>query len=212
MALRARWWFVALGLVLVGGAALVMSFLQAPRYTATTQLFVSTTNISTSSDLSQGSQFSQERVASYARLITGRGLAERVIHRLNLPMTATQLSSQMEATAVTDTVLIDVTVTDPLPERARVIADTVAEEFTRYAAQLEAGDTNGASPVKVTITEVAQLPTAPSAPDKMRNAVLGGLIGLLIGAIAAILRVRLGGMRRRDHESGGSDSRRHSTA
>src|SRR3954467_15729343 len=110
-ALRAAWWLPVVGLVAGGGLALFASLLQTPLYTSSTQLFVSTTDSTSTSDVFQGSQFSQQRVTSYAELIAGDELARRVVDKLNLDLSPAQLSGEITATAAVDTVLIDVTVT-----------------------------------------------------------------------------------------------------
>lgn len=190
-ALRAGWWLPLIGLIVGVGVTVGFSYAETPLYTASTQLFVSTTDNSTTSAALSGSQFSEQRVTSYAQLIPGRNLASRVISRLNLSMTPEQLSSEITATAVTDTVLIDVSVTDAKPARAQLIASAVGDEFTRYATELEATNATDSSPVKVTVTEPPSLPTTPSSPRIVRNGVLGGLAGLLVGVALAIARVRL---------------------
>ena len=190
-ALRAAWWFPVVGLVTGALAALAVSLLQTPEYTSETQLFVSTTDATSTSDVFQGSQFSQQRVTSYAQLLTGEEMAQRVIDRLDLDMTAGQLSDGVSATAVTDTVLIDITVTDPSAAQAQRIATALGEEFTTFAAELETTDVSGASPVKVTVTDSPSKPVSPSSPQTTRNLALGGLVGALMGAVLAIARTRL---------------------
>ncbi|NDI48577.1 polysaccharide biosynthesis tyrosine autokinase [Goekera deserti] len=190
-ALRSSWWLPVAGLVVGALTALAVSLLQTPQYTSQTQLFVSTTDSTSTSDVFQGSQFSQQRVTSYAQLLTGEELARRVIDRLGLDLTPGELSSAVTATAVTDTVLINITVTDPSAQRAQQVGDALGSEFTTFAAELEATDANGISPVKVTVTDTADLPTVPSSPLTTRNVALGGLVGLLVGAALAIARVRL---------------------
>src|SRR3954451_19145517 len=105
------------GLIVGAAAALLVSLLQTPVYTSSTQLFVSTRDSTSTSDVYQGSQFSQQRVSSYAQLITGEDLAGRVINRLHLQLTPQDLHDEITASAVTDTVLIDVTVTDSSAQR-----------------------------------------------------------------------------------------------
>lgn len=190
-ALRAAWWLPLIGLIIGGAVALAVSLSQTPLYTSSTQLFVSTTDSSSTQAAFQGSQFSQQRVTSYAQLITGEELAGRVIKRLGLGMTPGQLDGEITATAVTDTVLINVSVTDPSPKQAQAIADAVGTEFIAFSNQLEKPDISGASPVKVTVTNRPDLPTVPSSPKKSRNVVLGVLLGLLVGAGLAIARRRL---------------------
>jgi receptor protein-tyrosine kinase len=190
-ALRVAWWLPLIGLVVGGAGALGLSYLQTPLYTANTQLFVSTTDSTSTSDVLQGSQFSQQRVTSYAQLIAGQDLATRVIDRLHLHRTPQELSREISATAVQNTVLIDVSVTDPSPRDAERIADAVGSEFISYAAQLERTDARGLSPVKVTVTQRPEVPTAPSSPQRVRNTALGMLVGLFVGAGLAIGRAKL---------------------
>lgn len=190
-ALRAAWWLPFIGVGVGGVAALVVSLLQSPLHTSSTQLFVSTRDSASTSEAFQGSQFSQERVTSYARLITGEELAGRVIERLNLDVRPADLSDRITATVGTGTVLIDVTVTDEFPERAALIADAIGDEFTAFVTELETPDGAGASPVKVTVTDQPEAASAPSSPQTLRNVALGLLIGLFVGAGLAILRARL---------------------
>src|SRR5687767_5113428 len=107
-ALRGAWWLPVLGALVGGAAALLASLLQTPVYTASTQLFVSTTDSATTSDVFQGSQFSEQRVASYAQLLAGEQLARRVIDDLDLKLSPAALSEEVTATPVPDTVLLDV--------------------------------------------------------------------------------------------------------
>src|SRR4051794_38647002 len=130
-ALRVAWWLPVVGLVVGAGTALSLSLLATPLYSAHTQLFVSTTDSRSTSEVFQGSQFSQQRVASYAQLLGGEELAKRVIASQRLDLTPQQLAQMVSATAVPDTVLLDVTVTDVDPARAQRIATAVGSEFTK---------------------------------------------------------------------------------
>ncbi|SDP69234.1 capsular exopolysaccharide family [Klenkia soli] len=191
-ALRASWWLVVAGALVGALAALGVSLLQTPLYSSQTQLFVSATDTVTTSDAFQGSQLSAQRVASYANLLTGKRLAGLVIKDLGVSETPSQLASQITATAVTDTVLLDVTVTDPSPDQAQRIARSVGDQFSELISELEnPGGADSVSPVRVRVTDQASLPTSPSSPKTPRNVALGLLVGLLLGAAGAIARVRL---------------------
>src|SRR4051812_4070100 len=137
-ALRATWWMPILGAVLGGSLALALSLAQTPRYISSSQLFVSSVDASSAADALQGGQLSQLQAASYAQLLTGNQLATRVVDRLGLSLTPAQVSSEIQATAVTDTVLINVSVTDTSPERAQQIAEAANLEFIGMASELEA--------------------------------------------------------------------------
>jgi capsular exopolysaccharide synthesis family protein len=190
-ALRAAWWLPVAGLLVGLAAALLVSLVQTPLYTSYIQFFVSTRDGSTTSDAYQGSQFSQERVTSYAQLLSGDELAGRVVERLDLDREPYEVSGQVAASAVADTVLIDVTVTDPSPEMAQRIAEAMGQEFPAYVDELETPDDGGVSPVTVAVTAQPQVPGSPTSPQTPRNVVLGALVGLLVGAGLAVLRARL---------------------
>jgi capsular exopolysaccharide synthesis family protein len=192
-ALRATWWMPILGGLLGGLLALTLSLLQTPRYTSSSQLFVSSVDASSAADALQGGQLSQLQATSYAELLKGDALAARVVNRLGLSLTPAQVSSEIQATAVTDTVLINVSVTDTSPVRAQRIADAVDTEFVAMASQLEATGGPGTAPIKVVVSDPPQVPTAPSSPQKTRNVALGLLAGVLVGSAVGIARKRLDG-------------------
>jgi capsular exopolysaccharide synthesis family protein len=189
-ALRAGWWLAVMGLVMGGLAALGVSLLMTPYYTAQTQLFVSTNDSSSTSAVFQGGQFSQERVASYAELLSGEELAARVADRLGLDVLPAQLANQIGASAVPQTVLLNVTVTDSVPERAQQIAAEIGTEFPLLVNELET-TSNGESPVRVAVVDGPELPEVPSSPRTALNVILGSLVGLLLGIAAAITRARM---------------------
>jgi capsular exopolysaccharide synthesis family protein len=189
-AVRTSWWMVPLGIAVIGGGVLVSGFVRAPAYTSTTQPFVSTTDATSTTAVLQGSQFSEQRVASYQRLISGVGVARRVIDELGLDATPQAVSQKISASGDANTVLIDVSVTDSSARTAHDIAAALGSVFPKYAAELEATGPGGASPVKVTVTQPADFPPQPSSPKVLRDTVLASLVGLLVGLSVAIFRAR----------------------
>ncbi len=190
-ALRLAWWLPVLGLVLGAAAASAVTLSATPVYTSHTQLFVSTTDSSSTSDVFQGNQFAEKRIASYAELLTSNELAGRVVDGLDLDLTPGALAGAIEATPVSGTVVLDVSVTDPSPERAQAIAQAVGREFIDLVGELETPAGSTVSPVKVTVFGAADLPGAPSAPRPLVNTAVGAVLGLLLGAATAVLRARL---------------------
>ncbi len=188
-ALRARWWMAFLGLVLGGGIAVAISLMTPTTYTSETQFFVATTNSTTSTDVLQGSQFAEQRASSYANLLTGEELAGLVLDDVDLDLSAGELAERITATPVMDTVLIDVTVSAPSAEEAQAIAAAIGAEFPQLVDRLEQSiSEDGNSPVQVTVTRPADLPTDPAAPQLVRDGVIGLLAGLVLGVAASLLR------------------------
>jgi capsular exopolysaccharide synthesis family protein len=190
-ALRAGWWLAVMGLVIGGVAALGVSLLLTPQYQAQTQLFVSTDDSSSTSAVVQGGQFSQDRMSSYAELLGGAELATRVLRTQVVDgLTPAQLADEIEVTTLPQTVLLNVTVTDPIPVRAQRIANAIGEEFPKLVDELET-TSQGVSPVRVRVVHGPALPTVPVSPKTLLNVILGALVGLLLGAVAALTRARL---------------------
>ena len=190
-ALRSAWWLPVLGLVLGASAGLSLSLLQTPLYTSNTQLFISTNGAGSTLSAFEGNLFSQQRAESYAQLLKGEQLAGDVATRRKLDESRGDIAGAIDAEVVVDTVLINVSVTDPSAERAARIAEAIGESFPSLVDELETPAGERASPVKVTVTDPPEVATAPSSPSTTRNIALGGLAGLVVGCALPILRARL---------------------
>jgi succinoglycan biosynthesis transport protein ExoP len=185
--IRKRWRIiVAVTLVVLAGAALATA-LSPKVYQADTQLFVSTSGGSDSSALLSGSNFTQQRVLSYADVITTPEVLDPVIETLKLHTTAATLGTQITATVPLNTVLIQVAVTNADPRVAAQVADAVGRQFTRTVADLESVK-GQPSPVKLTVVSAPIVPTTPISPKPTRNLALGVVLGLLLGLGLALLR------------------------
>jgi capsular exopolysaccharide synthesis family protein len=184
-AIARRWKIVVLAAVLGGLVGLGLSLATTPLYQSSAQLFLSapTTDATRDDDL-----FTRNRIPSYAALIKGEQLAQRVLDVTQLPSTAAELARQVSVTSNTDTVLMAISVTDTSPERAQFLADAYATEFGKLVAELEAPVDGGPPLVRSTLVEPARLPTSPVVPRTLLNVGLGGALGLLLGIGAALIR------------------------
>jgi capsular exopolysaccharide synthesis family protein len=188
--LRAGSALLLLGVLLGGGAALGISLALPEQYTATSQLFVSTTGSSDIAQAVQGNQYTEQKVASYAQLLTSKELATAVIDDLGLDLRPAQLIDQIDAEVVKDTTILDVSVTDRSPQRAHDIAASIDSEFTAMVRRLES--TPGElSPVRVSVVATPEVPESPSSPAVVPNVALGVVVGLVLAGGLAVLRDRL---------------------
>jgi capsular exopolysaccharide synthesis family protein len=172
------------------GSALVTTLM--PReYRANVMLYVSAQIVpgADASAVYQGGELASQRMKSYEQLAVSTRVTEETIQRLQLDMTPDELAGRITAVAPLDTVVLDVTVTDESPDRAALIANTVADSFVRLVGQLEASAA-GPQPALVTarVVRAANPPATSSAPNPPLNIALGGLLGLLVGVGAAALR------------------------
>ncbi|MGY1745238.1 polysaccharide biosynthesis tyrosine autokinase [Blastococcus sp. SYSU D00695] len=189
VALRAAWWLAIVGMVVGGGAAYYLTDIQTPTYASHVQMFVASSETSTAAAAIQGSQFSEQRLASYARLANSRALARRVVEDTGIDTPPGRLAGQISVVTVPDTVLLTVTVTASTPEEAQRIARSVASQFPPMVAELETTPGQAQpSPVRVTVVEEPELPGSPISPDPVRNVVVGVVLGALVGLALPVVR------------------------
>jgi receptor protein-tyrosine kinase len=186
--LRGRWYVIALATLACAIAAIAITLATTPLYQASTTLFVSTTTSKSVSEQYQGNRLSQDRVLSYVELIKGETLAQRTIDKLNLDMSAKELRSRVRATAKADTVLINVSVTDPSPVRARDIANAISDEFADMVKELETPGPGEKPDARVVVQQRASIPMSPIVPQKAQNLAVGVFLGLALGIGIAVLR------------------------
>ena len=173
----------------IGGLSLglFVTVISKPLYSATSTIFVSTpAAVLDVSALAQGSNFTQQRVKSYAQLISAEGTLAPVIELLKLETTPKKLAKQIRATVPIDTVIIDVTVKDESPLLAMQIANAVALSFSKSVQQLELPGALGETSVKASLSRQATYPDEPVSPKLSLNILLGVLLGFIIGLFISI--------------------------
>ncbi|APE16667.1 polysaccharide biosynthesis tyrosine autokinase [Mycolicibacterium pallens] len=187
--LRTRWITVCVTTLAVVLGAVLYTLLTTPLYQASTRLFVSASSGGASvSDLYQGNLFSQQRVLSYAELLGGGTVAQRTIDKLKLDTTADALEKRIKATVKPNTVLIDVSVLDESPVRARDIANALSDEFVALVGELETTTPGAQADSRVVVEQRASVPTKPLVPNPVRNIGIGLGLGVLLGVGLAVLR------------------------
>ena len=180
---------ISMAMIGLAGGALVALTTPAS-YTSSTQLYVAVgSNAGTTSEMTQGTNFARQAVTTYVSVIPSSIVLDPVIEQLDLAESAEELARRVSASAALNTVIIDVTVTDPSPGQAARIANAIGESFTAVVAQqLEAPTGDRPSPVRIETLQPAQVPLSPSAPNMRLSLALGGLLGLAAGVGIAVLR------------------------
>lgn len=189
--LRRRWPSI-LALTVVGGAvAMAVTFVTVPKYTASTQLFVSvqSTDASSALDIGQGGSAAQQKLKSYSQVATSSEVLDPVVATLHLPSTRQQLASQITVTTPPSSQILVVSVSDIDPARAARIANTVSKSFSDVVVdKLEAPIGGGKALVRIETIQPATTPTSASSPQKVPDLALGLLLGLVAGLGLAVLR------------------------
>lgn len=200
--LRRRWVTVTIVTLATIAAAAAATLAMTTQYTATTRLFfaVETSEKATATDLAQGSSFAEKQMTSYAEVATSPKVLDPVIDRLDLQTTSTVLSRTVTAIIPPDTVILEISVVDTSSRRSAEVANAVGDELAVVAADLSPERADGTKTVKVTTLARAVAPSAPSAPNTVRNLVLGGTLGVLLGLGVALSRHVLDTRIRGEHD------------
>lgn len=190
--LRSGWLIICVTTAVAVGGAVAYNLLTTPLYQASARLFVSTSTTSgDANEIYSGTLSSQQRVLSYTKLLTGETLAQRTVDKLHLDMTAEALRAKVTATAAPNTVLIDVSVLDPSPDRARDIADALSAEFVVMVRELETPPDSETPAARAVVEQHATVPDHPTIPKTTRNVAIGLALGVMLGIGIAVLRDRL---------------------
>ena len=168
--------------------AVYVNYSTTPTYSASADVFVTTPSLTLDvGSLATGSNFSEQRVVSYAQIISGPATLGPVIEKLGLDVTPEELANDVHATAPDGTVLISISVDSLDPNKAAAIANAVAEQFEQTVQQLELTSAATATNIKVTPVRQAKPNYTPSAPKKSLNLALGLILGFALGAGIVIL-------------------------
>ncbi|WP_182905458.1 polysaccharide biosynthesis tyrosine autokinase [Microbispora sp. H13382] len=186
--MRGYWWILLLALLTGVGAALAVTAGTPPRYVATITMLVSADagqgGLSTAL---QAETLSQQRVQSYAALLTSR----RVIGKIAGGGDVHGLEADITAEAIPNTSLLRATVADTDPVRAAHRADALGSAFTTTIDQIERPAPKTPPTVRVIVVDGAEVPEKPVAPRPLVNVALGVLIALFASVGGLVLRDRL---------------------
>lgn len=151
-----------------------------PMYTAETKVYVlsksdGSTGIS-ATDLQVGSYLTKD----YTELVKSRTVMEQVIAVLNLDMKPEQLMGMVSVEAATDSRILTIKVASDDPKQAKEIADAVRESVSVQITEIMNADA-------VNTVEKADLPSAPSSPNTMKNTMMGGILGIILAMGVVVL-------------------------
>ncbi len=181
--LKQNWTMMAVSSLLL--AAIVFfytSVFVTPKYQSTSELYVlsKSTSITTFSDIQIGTYMTRD----YVEVVSDRPVLDMVIENLNLNMTYKQLSGKVSITNPTNTRIIQITVTDSNPERAKLIADEMADVASAFIA--EKMDQQAPSILHYSYSDGGIV-----SPNISKSTFLGAVVGFFLTMIFIILRYLL---------------------
>lgn len=168
---KIAWIIISILLVVaIGNAYRIMT--QKPMYKSDTSIIlVSSTNQTTANfnDL----QANKNLVTTYSEIIKSRKVLEPVIENLDLDYSYATLKSSVSVGAIGDTQMIQISVSDRKPEKAKKIADEIADVFIKEIKDIYKLD-------NVKIVDNAVIATKPYNINHIKDNVIFVAIGLII--------------------------------
>lgn len=119
-------------------------------------------------------------VNSYTVICKTNRVLDQVISELDLKMSTAQLMQKISVSSIDDTEIIHISVKDTDPVLAQSITNTLTEVFQEEVKEIMKMD-------NVQIIDPAPLPVSPVEPNRIRNVLLGALVGLALGVGLAFL-------------------------
>jgi succinoglycan biosynthesis transport protein ExoP len=127
--IRQRIWLIIGCTIFIFIAAFIVTYFLQPVYEATVLMLVKPVQMDSSniySDLMAG-----ERLAlTYSQMLKGSPVLEEVISELDLKETTDELSKKISTKTIQGTQLINLSVKESTPQKAALIANTIAKAFT----------------------------------------------------------------------------------
>ena len=127
---KLSWIIIAIALAIGIGNVYTM-LTRVPQYRSSTSLVLVSENSSESQSTYNNSeqQLNKNLVGTYTEIIKSKTVLENVINNLGLDYSYGELYEKVSVTAVTNSELIRIVVSDPNPKQATKIADEIASVF-----------------------------------------------------------------------------------
>lgn len=177
-------WLIILSALVVGVAVyLYTAFFVTPQYITDASFYVNNSAQSSDSQKISSSDLatSQRLVLTYVNIIKSDTVLEKVIGETQLELTPDQLRSMMTAESIDDTEMFKVQISHTDPYLAARIANAIADVAPNEISNILVGSTTK-------VVDRAKVPTAPHSPNRVRNAILGALVGAVLAVIYIVTR------------------------
>jgi capsular polysaccharide biosynthesis protein len=175
-----RRWLILIIAIIAVASSYGFSKMQPRVYQASVKLLAEPSKPDYGLDL-----FLRSRLSSYQQLLSTREMAQQVIDKGQLDISADQLLSNIHVQPLPDQSIVNLTIDDENPQRAQFIANTIADTFVQMNDEKNAALAEGELRVNVSKLDTPQVPSAPYKPSTKVNVLAGGVIGLVFAFLLA---------------------------
>lgn len=182
-------WMVIVAMVLLGASvAFGYASTLIPQYESASTLAFSAGQGSTSQELADGSTYMQTQMPTYAQLATSSAVLQPVIDDLKLPTSVQTLKKSVQVTIPQHSLVLQIQVTSISRDSAAAIANGIAQSLTTVIRRVAPKPAKGeGATINVSLVDKAVAPDHQSSPNRLKDAVVGGGAGLVIGAFIVLL-------------------------
>jgi capsular exopolysaccharide synthesis family protein len=180
---RRKWIVIGVFLAFAVSAAVVSKLLDKVYETKSTLIVAANSKGQTFDQV----QASQALARSYQQILGSPNIAQRVADRLADGTGKQYVLDHTSSETIPQTQLISIIAEDPNAARAQHVANTYAAAFLDYARHNLVGTTEA----KISVADLAPLPTAAARPKPTLYTLIAGILGLALGVGLAFLRDRL---------------------
>lgn len=167
--------------VFIIGVCIYNTSIKIPLYTTYTTIVLTKSNESqvTNSTITQNDiLLNQKLVSTYREIIKSKLVLEQVISETGITYKVEELSRNVEVTALADTEILKISVTDKDPELAASIANSIAEVFSSEISKIYQIN-------NISVVDIAQVPDKISNNTLVRDLFIALFISLF-GTTAVI--------------------------
>lgn len=196
-----RLWWIVLIFAIVGSVVSysISAFLITPEYTSTARVYVAGRERAEGAGVNINDINGDQRlVATYVEFFSSNAFLDDVADDYNAkysgenPITGKDIKAGLVMSSANETQLMQIEYTDTSPLRAQAVIEVLLDESN---AQREI--TRFMDGCKVVVSDPANFPTSPSAPNTEQNTFIGMFLGVVLG-IAVIFLKELLDMRIKD--------------
>ncbi|WP_270565913.1 YveK family protein [Clostridium beijerinckii] len=163
-------------------AGIVSFFVIAPKYEASTKVFIGKEKTDSKDQNYNNSdiQMYQQLLKTYAEVIKTNALVEKAINAEGFDLTSKDVLAGLTVTPAANTQILEITYISKDRNLSKEVLDSITNQFIKTSTDLIP---NG----NVKIVEPAELPENPASPNKKLNIAIAFLLGLMISVGLAFL-------------------------
>ncbi len=179
------WWLLLIMLSLsVGGAYYLTKNVIQPVYRTESKIFIGREDNSYTSLNLIDLQIGEQLVKDYTELVKTKKVIQEVIEKLELDLTARELTEMIDIENVDDSRFISIVIHYTDPELAMLLANKISDVLKEKAVEIV-----GAKNIQ--IVDYASYPEKPASPKLLINVVIAAILATIVFLLVVVIRLTI---------------------